>query len=373
MTYIPGLKGVIAAETKLSSVDGEAGELVIAGYPLEQIAEHASFEEILYLLWHHELPAESVLSEFINGLKTHRTLSNTSLHVLRDAANKKLPVIDALRMAVATLPSDNDQADAQSLVAILPTIVATYCRLLKGEDPIAPHPDLDHAANILYMLTGQIPDDAHTHALNTYLNTIADHGMNASTFTARVITSTRSDIISAITGAIGALKGPLHGGAPGPVLAMLEEIGEPKNAEPILRAKLDAGERLMGFGHAIYRVRDPRADVLSRTTQTFFASNNEFYTLAMHVEQTALDLLNEYKPGRRLQTNIEFYTALLLHGLGLHPDLFNPMFAIGRVAGWTAHCIEQRTLDRIIRPESVYSGDKNGQWIPLEKRSLAAV
>ena len=223
------------------------------------------------------------------------------------------------------------------------------------------------------MLTGQIPDDAHTHALNTYLNTIADHGMNASTFTARVITSTRSDIISAITGAIGALKGPLHGGAPGPVLAMLEEIGEPKNAEPILRAKLDAGERLMGFGHAIYRVRDPRADVLSRTTQTFFASNNEFYTLAMHVEQTALDLLNEYKPGRRLQTNVEFYTALLLHGLGLHPDLFNPMFAIGRVAGWTAHCIEQRTLDRIIRPESVYSGDKNGQWIPLEKRSLAAV
>lgn len=257
MTYIPGLKGIIAAETKLSSVDGEAGELVIAGYPLEEIAEHASFEEIVYLLWNNQLPDENELSELIDDLKVRRTLSDICLHILRDAANKKLPVIDALRMTVATLPSKNDNVDAQSLIAILPTAVATYWRLLNNEAPIAPHPDLDHAANFLYMLNGEIPGDAHTHALNTYLNTVADHGMNASTFTARVITSTRSDVISAITGAIGALKGPLHGGAPGPVLAMLQEIGSPENAEPNLRAKLDAGERLMGFGHAIYRVREP--------------------------------------------------------------------------------------------------------------------
>lgn len=373
MTHSPGLKGVIAAETKLSSVDGEAGELVIAGYPLEEIAEHATFEEIVYLLWHRELPNEIVLAEFTDTLKTRRALSDTSLYVLRDAARKNLPVIDALRMVVATLPNENDRVDAQSLIAVLPTTVATYWRLLNGGDPIAPHPDLNHAANFFYMLNGHTPGDAHIHALNTYLNTISDHGMNASTFTARVITSTRSDVISAITGAIGALKGPLHGGAPGPVLSMLEEIGEIKNAEPVLCAKLDAGERLMGFGHAIYRVRDPRADVLSRTAKAFFKKDDGFYNLAMHVEQTAPDLLNKYKPGRRLQTNVEFYTALLLHGLGLHPDLFTPMFAIGRIAGWTAHCLEQRALDRIIRPESMYSGSKNGQWIPLEKRSLAAV
>jgi citrate synthase len=151
---------------------------------------------------------------------------------------------------------------------------------------------------------------------------------------------------------------------------MLEEIGSPENAEPILRAKLEAGERLMGFGHAIYRVRDPRANVFSRTAEAFFEADDDLYTLAMHVEKTALDLLNEYKPGRRLQTNVEFYTALLLRGLGLHPDIFTPMFAIARVAGWTAHCLEQRALDRIIRPESVYTGSKDGHWTPLEERAV---
>ena len=191
-------------------------------------------------------------------------------------------------------------------------------------------------------------------------------------FTARVIISTRSDLISAVTGAIGALKGPLHGGAPGPVVSMLEAIGDAGNAESCLRKKLEAGERLMGFGHAVYRVRDPRADVLSRAARSFFADEDALYTLALRVEETAIELLEEYKPGRRLQTNVEFYTALLLNGLGLHPDLFTPIFAVGRVGGWVAHCFEQRAVDRLYRPESVYT-DNARRWLPVEERQRARV
>lgn len=373
MTYIPGLKGVIAAETNLSSVDGEAGELIIAGYPLEEIAPHATFEEMVYLLWHHSLPSHAELEIFSESLKSHRTLPSATMVLLREAALQNVSVIDALRMATATLSliSDHDDAsDAKKIVATLPTIVAAYWRLKNHQEPITPSTELSHAANFLYMLTDQEPHAAQTQAINTYLNTITDHGMNASTFTARVITSTRSDLISAIVGAIGALKGPLHGGAPGPVLQMLQEIQTVENAEPYLRAKLENGERLMGFGHAIYKVRDPRANVLYGALEALFAQNTDrnFYTFAQHVEQTAITLLEEFKPGRRLQTNVEFYTALLLHSLGLHPDLFTPTFAIGRTIGWIAHSLEQRTLDRIIRPESVYTGHKDGQWKPLTKR-----
>lgn len=378
MTYIPGLKGVIAAETNLSSVDGEKGELIIAGYPLEEIAPHATFEEMTYLLWHHSLPSQANLNAFTEAIQKHRTLPNATIVLLGEAAQQNVPVIDALRMATTTLSliSDGDDAsDAQTLIATLPTIVATYWRLLNDQEPVAPNPQYNHAANYLYMLTGQEPNAAQTRAMTTYLNTITDHGMNASTFTARVITSTRSDLISAIVGAIGALKGPLHGGAPGPVLQMLLEIQSPENAEPYLRAKLKKGERLMGFGHAIYKVRDPRANALYDALEMLFANNSDrdFYTFAQHVEQTAITLLEEFKPGRRLQTNVEFYTALLLHSLGLHPDLFTPTFAIGRAVGWIAHSLEQRALDRIIRPESVYTGHKNGQWVPLEKRESTQV
>jgi citrate synthase len=207
--------------------------------------------------------------------------------------------------------------------------------------------------------------------LETYLNTVADHGMNASTFTARVIISTQSDLVSAIVGALGALKGPLHGGAPGPALDMVFEIGETANAETYLRQKLEQGERLMGFGHRIYKVRDPRAEVLSAAAARMYRGNGHqpLYRLASQVEQTAIALLAEYKPGRNLQTNVEFYTALLLHGLDLTPDLFTPTFAIGRIAGWTAHCFEQQYLNRLIRPQSVYVGPRQRQWIPLEQRS----
>jgi citrate synthase len=235
---------------------------------------------------------------------------------------------------------------------------------------VAPDPRLGHAANYLYMLTGKEPGAEEVRALETYLNTVADHGMNASTFAARVIISTRSDVVSAVVGAIGALKGPLHGGAPGPALDVVFEIGDASRAEPVLREKLERGERLMGFGHRIYKVRDPRADVLAAAAERLYATDGdgELYKLALEVEKAALEVLAEHKPGRNLQTNVEFYTALLLHGLGLPAELFTPTFALARVAGWTAHCFEQQALDRLIRPQSAYVGSRDRRWVPIEER-----
>jgi citrate synthase len=223
---------------------------------------------------------------------------------------------------------------------------------------------LRHAAHYLHQIFGREPSAERARGLETYLNTVCDHGLNASTFAARVIVSTRADVISAITGAVGALKGPLHGGAPGPALDMVFEIGTPDRAEAVIRAKLDRGERLMGFGHRIYRVRDPRADVLGQAAERFFSSgvDRSVYDLARQVEATALRLLRDHKPDRRLDTNVEFYTALLLHGLGLATDLFTPTFAVGRVLGWSAHCLEQLREGRLIRPQSAYIGPLGLQY-----------
>ena len=231
---------------------------------------------------------------------------------------------------------------------------------------MVPISELSHAAHYLHQLTGEIPSNERARGLETYLNTVCDHGFNASTFTARVIASTGSDVISAITGAVGALKGPLHGGAPGPALDMVFEIGDPAHAEAYLRNKLASGERLMGFGHRVYRVRDPRADVLAHATSRFYhtEADNRLYDLARFVEATALRLLREYKPERRLETNVEFYTALLLHGLGLTADQFTPTFAVGRVLGWGAHCLEQMREGRLIRPQSQYVGEMGRQFMP---------
>jgi citrate synthase len=361
--FVAGLEDVVAAETHLSGVDGEAGELTIAGFPVEELAGRASFEETVYLLWHDVLPDSWRLADFREELAGRREL-------LRAVAAEKVPVMDALRTAAGTVIPGTDEEEALALVARLPTIVAAYSRMLEGEEPVDPDPELGHAANYLYMLTGEVPGAEFTRALETYLNTVSDHGMNASTFAARVIVATRSDFVSAVVGAIGALKGPLHGGAPGPALDVVFEIGDAIRAEAYLREKLGRGERLMGFGHRIYRVRDPRADVLGAAAKRLYTTDGdkELYELALDVEQTALTLLAEHKPGRNLQTNVEFYTALLLHGLGLPTQLFTPTFAAGRVAGWTAHCFEQRALDRLIRPQSVYVGSRYGSWIPLEER-----
>ena len=368
--FVAGLEDVVAAETRLSGVDGEAGELTIAGFPVEELAGRASFEETVYLLWHDALPGPDQLAEFREELAGRRTLGRATGDLLRAVAAEKVPVMDALRMASGTVSPGPDEEEALSLVARLPTIVAAYSRMLEGEEPVDPDPELGHAANYLYMLTGEVPGEELTRVLETYLNTVSDHGMNASTFVARVIVSTRSDFVSAVVGAIGALKGPLHGGAPGPALDVVFEIGDASRAEAYLREKLGRGERLMGFGHRIYRVRDPRADVLAAAAERLYTTDGdrELYELALEVERTALRLLAEHKPGRNLQTNVEFCTALLLHGLGLPTQLFTPTFAVGRVAGWTGHCFEQRALDRLIRPQSVYVGSKDRRWVPLEER-----
>jgi citrate synthase len=288
--------------------------------------------------------------------------------------------MDALRMAAGALSlaegaGADPREDAALLVAAFPTIVAAYQRLLRGEEPLEPREDLGHAANFLYLLTGEEPAPERARGLETYLNTVSDHGLNASTFTARVIVSTQSDLISAVTGAVGALKGPLHGGAPGPALDMVFEIGTAERAEAVLREKLDRGERLMGFGHRVYRVRDPRADVLAAAAERFYRHGGDegLYALARSVEATALRLLRERKPDRPLDTNVEFYTALLLHGLGFPTGLFTPIFAVGRVAGWTAHALEQLATGRLIRPQSEYVGERDRRWMAVEERGAAAV
>jgi citrate synthase len=377
---VAGLEGVVAAETRLSSVDGQAGELIIAGFPVEELANRASFEETIYLLWHDALPNPEQLSDLREALVARRPLPQPTLELLRAAASEEVPAMDALRMAAGTVSlgasdapfaQDGSYEDALALVSSFPTIVAAYWRLSNGKEPVEPDPELSHAANYLYMLFGEAPGEESARAVETYLNTVVDHGLNASTFAARVIVSTQSDLISAVVGAIGALKGPLHGGAPGPALELVFEIGEASRAEAYLREKVERGDRLMGFGHRVYKVRDPRADVLATAARRLYATEADqaLYELAQEVEKTAVALLAEYKPGRNLQTNVEFYTALLLHGLELPTDLFTPTFAVGRVGGWTAHCFEQQALGRLIRPQSVYVGPRDRQWTPLEERA----
>lgn len=372
----PGLDGVVVAQTRLSSVDGEAGELIIAGFPVEALANRASFEETVYLLWNDRLPNTEQLADFRKALINRRSIPALALQVLEAAARQKVSPMDVLCMVAGitdldeTREDDNGMSAAMKLVASFPTIVAAYARMLNQSEPIAPRPDLGHAANYLFMLSGKVPGPEQVRAMETYLNTVVDHGLNASTFTARVIISTQSDLVSAIVGAVGALKGPLHGGAPGPALDLVFEIGEPDRAESVLREKFKRGERLMGFGHRVYRVRDPRADVLAAACERLYQTEADMklYELSRHVERIALRLLDEYKPGRKLQTNVEFYTALLLHGLDLPTDLFTPTFAVSRVAGWLAHCFEQQKQNRLIRPDSEYVGVKNRRWKPAEER-----
>lgn len=369
-TPVPrGLDGVVAARTRLSHVDGIAGQLVIGGYELKELAGRVSFEEAAYLLWRGALANRDELGMLNREMAISRKLPPQTMSVLR-AAVAAAP-IDALRMACATLSLDladpddisppGDLAAAKMLTARFPTIVAAHLRLSAGLEPIPPREDLPHAANFLHMVLGKEADPVAAKALDTYWVTVIDHGMNASTFAGRVIASTRSDMVSAVTGAIGALKGPLHGGAPGPVLDMLVDIGAIENAERWLHQELDAGRRIMGFGHRVYKVRDPRAEVLSRVAEEMASAQLEdrrLFDLARGVEQVALRVLDEKKPGRNLRTNVEFYTALVLQSLGLEPKSFVALFACGRVAGWCAHVIEQHAEDHLIRPQSEYVGQR---------------
>ncbi len=267
----------------------------------------------------------------------------------------------------------------KSITARIPTVVATYWRLLHGQDPLPPDPEIRHAANYLYMLQGEKTHTDAVRALETYINSVVDHGMNNSTFTSRVIISTRSDIVSAVVGAIGSLKGPLHGGAPGPALDMVFEIRAQadasgkdiqEQADIWAREVVEGGGRIMGFGHRVYTVRDPRADVLGTAAVKLFegVGDTALYDDATAVEEVVLDVLAELKPDRSIKTNVEFYTALVLHGVGMESDLFSPTFAVGRVGGWTAHILEQIAEARLIRPRAAYSGELDRVWLPIEER-----
>ena len=384
-----GLRDVVLTETRLSMIDGNAGKLVIAGFPLEELAPVATHEEVMFLLWYDHLPNRQELDAFSQTLIKNRELPETTLDVLRAAAKRKLHPMDALRMGVDTLTlaiSDVDNLSreaslerAPKIAARFPVIVAAYWRLLHGQEPVAPNPKLSHAANFLYMMNGEEATPAAVRGLDTYLNTVIDHGMNNSTFTARSIASTRSDMISAIVGAIGSLKGPLHGGAPGPAIDMVFEIRDnatksgksvAEEARTWVKARLAARGRLMGFGHRVYRVRDPRADVLGAAARKLYegTDNMGLYNDAQTVEQVILQALEEEKPGRSIKTNVEFYTALVLHGVGLDSDIFSSIFAISRTGGWVAHILEQYAEDELIRPTTLYGGEYDRKWVAIEQR-----
>ena len=347
----PGLEGVEVADTRISDVDGERGELIIAGADVERLAASAPFEE-------------AVARVVEAGGGDRAALTRAAIGQARAAAWELVPRLgdaldhpdgmDALRTALGHLrTTGDDTGDALAAIGAAPVIVAAWSRRRAHQAPIAPDPALGHAADYLRMTTGNAAGSAAMGALDAYLVTVIDHAMSASTFTARVIASTASDLISALVGAVGALKGPLHGGAPGPVLDMLDAIGAPDRAEAWLLGELAAGRRIMGMGHRVYRVRDPRAAVLEEAVRPLASPRLE---LARAVEGAAAKILLERKPDRPLAANVEFYTAVLLDAVGLPREQFSATFAVSRIAGWSAHVLEQHRTGRLIRPSSRYIG-----------------
>ncbi len=350
--YSPGLEGVIAGETSLSQIDGEAGALRYRGYPIGDLVQAGSYAAVAELLWTGEWNPASKLP--------CQPVPDAVLTALRGLPKTAKPM-DALRTAVSVWGAVADPAwpatpdQARALTAFSPSALAAFARIRQGLEPVAPDPDLDLVAGYLYMVNGKAPDAETARALDAYFIVGAEHGFNASTFTCRVITSTRSDLASAVVGAIGAMKGPLHGGAPSEVVEQIHEVGSPEKAEQWVRDTLARGDRLMGFGHRVYRAYDPRAAAL-RTVAESMEHKPEWLELAIAVEDVALRVLAEKYPDRPLRTNVEYYAAPVLMGVGLTPDLFPATFALARHAGWTAHAIEQGANNRLIRPDVKYVG-----------------
>jgi citrate synthase len=349
-----GLAGIVAAETRLSHVDGEAGRLIYRGHRLEELAGRASFEAVAGLFWEGLAPGPQDEASIRSALGQARLRAASIAAPLLPATTGLAP-IEGLRLLLAALGDGEAMPPHVLATGAMPVFVAALARQRAGLLPLMPDEKLGHAADFLRLLRGTSAADAHCRALETYLVTVMDHGLNASTFTARVVASTRAGLFSAIVAALCALKGPLHGGAPGPVLDMLDAIGDEAGIDGWLAAAIDEGDRLMGFGHRVYRVRDPRADVL-KAVAIDLRDNANRIRFAETVERRALALLAQRKPGRRLDTNVEFYTALVLEALALPRDLFTSVFAIGRAAGWAAHSLEQEQHGRLIRPQSAYIG-----------------
>ncbi len=368
-----GLDGVVVAATEVGDVRGREGYYHYRQYSAVELAERRSFEDVWYLVVHGELPDAERSARFTEHVAGLRTLPE-GLDATVELAARHGDPLAALRTVVSDLGAregwapthdiDADEVRHQTLVlgAVAPTILAAAHRIRTGLDPIAPRADLGHAANYLWMLTGTVPAPEVARAVEQYLILTIDHGFNASTFTARVITSTGADVAAAICGAIGALSGPLHGGAPSRALDMLDAIGAPERTRDWVRAAVESGERIMGFGHRVYKTDDPRSVFLRDVALGLGGDQVEFAT---QVEGTVVDVLAELKPGRELYTNVEFYAGVVMDSCGIPRDMFTPTFAAGRVIGWSAHVLEQASSNRIIRPSAVYRGTPPPVEVPL--------
>jgi citrate synthase len=367
-----GLEGVVVAETSVGDVRGQEGFYHYRQYAATELAARRSFEDVWKLLLDGELPERAGSELFVAEVAAARDLPEVVTRLL-PAIAKAGSVLDGVRTAVSLLgaelgwrpsvdlaaPELRDQAIRVS--AVMPTLVASLARLRNGNEPVPPRSDLSHAANYLWMLTGTEAPDSHVRAIEQYLVLTIDHGFNASTFTARVITSTGADLAAAICGAVGALSGPLHGGAPSRALDMLDSIGTPDRAEAWIREAVTRGDRIMGFGHRVYKTEDPRSAFLRATARTLGGPLVDF---AEQVEHTTVDVLAELKPGRQLYTNVEFFAGVVMHTCGIPRELFTPTFAMSRTVGWTAHVLEQAADNRLIRPAARYVGPPPPQPVP---------
>ncbi len=357
-----GLKGLVVADTEIGSVRGDEGFFHYRQYDATQVAEHRSFEAVAHLLLENALPNESREAAFRADLAAARRLPEslaTLADHMADAGHGPLPALRAL-LSVAVDPRPSlDLTDAERRAAVLqavgatPTLLAAIHRRQRGLTPLAPDPALSHAADYVRMVTGSTPTGANARAVERYLSLTADHGFNASTFTSRVITSTGADIGGVLAGAVGALSGPLHGGAPSRVLDMLDAIGDPANTERWGRTELEAGRKLMGFGHAVYRAGDPRSRLLKETAVEL---GGDIVDRALEIEDRMLAMLAAWKPDAVIVTNVEYYAAVVLHLAGIDQDMFTPTFTTSRIVGWAAHIVEQAANNKIMRPAARYTG-----------------
>jgi citrate synthase len=357
--YSKGLKGIVAVETALSHIDGIKGELLYRGRPVEEISITKSFEEMAYFLWYGTFPNEVQLTQFKQEMGHYRKLPDYMMKIIENIP-KEMNMMDVLRTAVSSLIL-NDKSEiptvrqAMQITAIMPSIIAYRYRQINNLDIIYPNKKLSHVENYLYMLKGKLPSKEHAEALESYMILTMEHGLNASTFAGRVTVSSESDIISGIVSAIGTMKGSLHGGAPSGVIQLLSEVSDNTKVEDILKTKLESGERIFGFGHRIYKTKDPRAIAL-KTKLLQINPNDPWLQLALQVEEKAIKLLDQYKPGRNLRTNVEFYAAAIMKAIHLEEELFTPTFSAARSVGWSAHIMEQMIDNTIFRPESKYIG-----------------
>jgi citrate synthase len=368
-----GLREIVAAQTKVSDIDGTQGRLWYVGYPIEDLAANASYEEVAFLLQELRLPTQPELDELAAFMIEQRDPSGFIADLMPTLAQQASPM-SMLRTTVSAASTyDPDGWDngteanhrkALRLISVTPTFLAMYHRMRTGQEIVEPHPKLGHAANFLYMLMGVEPSPEDADTLDTTFTLYADHTMNASTFTARIIASTLADMHSAITGAIAALKGPLHGGANEESMKMLEEVGSPERAEAYIKDRLERKQKIMGFGHAVYKTMDPRARILKRMAKATGERHGDthWYEISEAIEEVTLR-------EKGLNPNVDFYAASVYHMLGIPTDLMTPIFAVARMAGWTAHVREQYADNRVIRPDSEYVGPRDQHWAPIEERS----